>query len=62
MTAPENIRELINRSPMTSFQWTAVGICVALNMLDGFDVLVMAFTAPALSADWKLSGTSLGVA
>jgi benzoate transport len=34
---------------------------VILNMLDGFDVLVMAFTAPALSADWQLKGAELGV-
>ena len=30
-------------------------------MLDGFDVLVMAFTAPAVSADWSLRGAQLGV-
>jgi MFS family permease len=55
------LREIVNRGPMTRFQWTAIGICVALNMLDGFDVLVMAFIGPALSAQWKLSGTKLGM-
>ena len=41
---------------MSPFQWTAIAICVLLNMLDGFDVMVMAFTAPHVSADWGLSG------
>jgi hypothetical protein len=40
------IRRLIDEGPMTRFQVASVAICVALNMLDGFDVLVMAFTAP----------------
>lgn len=46
---------------MSRFQVASIAVCVALNMLDGFDVLVMAFTAPALSADWKLKGAQLGV-
>ena len=46
---------------MSPFQWTAIAICVLLNMLDGFDVMVMAFTAPHVSADWELSGKVLGL-
>ncbi|MDN8613590.1 MFS transporter [Variovorax ginsengisoli] len=45
---------------MTSFQWLAVGICVMLVMLDGFDVLVMAFTASSVAAEWQLNGAQLG--
>lgn len=56
-----SIRDLINQGPMTRFQVVSVAICVIINMLDGFDVLVMAFTAPALSADWQLKGAELGV-
>ena len=32
-----------------------------LNMLDGFDVLVMAFTASEVAREWSLSGAGLGV-
>ena len=46
---------------MSPFQWTAIAICVLLNMLDGFDVMVMAFTAPHVSADWALSGKALSI-
>ena len=57
----DNIHETINRGAMTPFQVTAVIICVVLNMLDGFDVLAMAFTAPRISAEWHLSGKELGL-
>ncbi|MCD0257990.1 MFS transporter [Xanthomonas melonis] len=45
---------------MTPFQWRAVAVCVVLTMLDGFDVMAMAFTAPHVSAEWQLSGKLLG--
>ena len=55
-----SLRELIDERPMCRFQWAAVAVCMALNMIDGFDVLVMAFTAASVSAEWKLSGAQLG--
>lgn len=56
-----DIRKSMDEGPMTPFQWLAVAICTALIMLDGFDVLVMAFTASSVAAEWKLSGGQLGV-
>ncbi|WP_440985239.1 MFS transporter [Xanthomonas sontii] len=47
---------------MSGFQWTAIAVCVLLNMLDGFDVMVMAFIAPHVSEAWRLSGKLLGIA
>ena len=55
------IRDRLDQAPMTSFQWLAVAICTMLIMLDGFDVLVMAFTAASVSAEWGLSGKQLGL-
>ncbi|MFD2354196.1 MFS transporter [Nonomuraea ferruginea] len=46
---------------MSRSQWSAVAVCVLLNVADGFDVLVMSFTAAAVSAEWRLSGTELGL-
>ena len=40
-----DLRDLIGSGPMSTFQLAAVAVCVGLNMLDGFDVLVMSFTA-----------------
>jgi benzoate transport len=56
-----SFRELIRRGPMSRFQVVAVAICVGLNMLDGFDVLVVAFTASSIAAEWKLAGAQLGI-
>ena len=55
-----DIKSTINESPMSRYQIGCVAICVAINMLDGFDVLVMAFTAPSVSAEWGLKGAQLG--
>jgi MFS family permease len=46
---------------MRAHQIAAIAVCVGLNMLDGFDVLVMSFTAAGVSAEWKLSGAQLGM-
>lgn len=50
----------IDHKPMNLFQWSVIGICMIINVIDGFDVLVMAFTASAVSAHWNLTGAQLG--
>ena len=40
---------------MTRFQIGIVALCIAIAGLDGFDVLVVAFTAPAIAKDWSLN-------
>lgn len=54
-------QELIDDGPMSRFQWGAVVACVLLNMIDGFDVLVMAFTGRSVATEWGLSGAELGL-
>lgn len=51
----------INEAPMSRFQWTIVAMCVWLNMLDGFDVMAMAFTAKRVTGYFAISATELGV-
>ncbi|WP_245934307.1 MFS transporter [Bergeriella denitrificans] len=46
---------------MNAFQWLVVAICICLNIIDGFDVLVMAFTASAVAKEWSLSGAQIGL-
>ena len=41
-------REVIRQSPMTARQWIAVVLMIALNALDGFDVLSSALPHRAL--------------
>ena len=45
---------------MTPFQLFAIGVCVCLNMLDGFDILAMSFAASGVKADWQLTDSQLG--
>lgn len=52
--------EEMNTKTMNGFQWFVIGICILLNIIDGYDVLVMAFTASSVSAEWGLSGSELG--
>lgn len=47
--------------PMNAFQISAVAVCVALNMLDGFDVLAMSFAAPSVREAWNLPPDRLGL-
>lgn len=51
----------MKEGPMRPVQVLAVTICVVINMLDGFDVLVMAFTAPSIAAEWSLEPQSVGI-
>jgi benzoate transport len=56
-----DLRRTVDTSPMSRFQIVAVVVCIILNMLDGFDVLAVAFSAAHLSADWHLTGKEIGL-
>ncbi len=60
MAAPDIVADM-KQGPMRPTQILAVTICVVINMLDGFDVLVMAFTAPSIAAEWSLEPQSVGI-
>jgi benzoate transport len=45
----------------TALQLLVVGLCVLINMLDGMDVMVIAFVAPAMAASWHVGFEALGV-
>jgi len=46
---------------MSSYQILTVAICVTINMIDGFDVLAVAFAGPAIAKDWSVPPTALGI-
>lgn len=56
-----DLKQRLEQGPMGAFQCLAIGICIVLNMIDGFDVLVMAFTAASVSAEWQLNGAQIGL-
>jgi len=55
-----DIRALIEDGKVTALQVTVFLVCITMNMLDGMDVLVIAYVAPALAADWSTSPEMLG--
>jgi benzoate transport len=56
-----DIKSRIEAAPMKRTQIGIIAVCAALYMIDGFDVLVMAFSANAVSEYWGLSAGQLGM-
>lgn len=54
-------RQLILDSPMSRAQTGAVALTGALSVLDGFDILSIAFVAPVLARELHLQSNALGV-
>lgn len=46
---------------MTARQWIAVLICVAINIVDGFEILIAGYTAPAVSAEYGFGPAATGL-
>ena len=61
MSETTDIRQLIDENPVSGLQIRVILACFALNMLDGFDVLAIAFTAPTISQEWLLTPYTLGI-
>ena len=49
------------KSPMSTVQVLIVGITVALNALDGFDVASISFASPGIAKEWGIDRGALGV-
>jgi benzoate transport len=61
-SATSPVAAMLAERPMSRLQILAVVISVALNALDGFDVLAITFAAPGISRDWGIGPAELGVA
>ena len=60
-TQMDDPRELIATSPMSALQVSVVGITVALNALDGFDVASISFAGPGIRREWGIDQGALGI-
>lgn len=56
-----DLRQRIDTSPMSSYQWLIIALCTFLNALDGYDVLAISFTSNAVTEEFQLTGTGLGI-
>ena len=54
-------RDVIALSPMSRLQMAVVGITIALNALDGFDILSISFASPGIAAEWGIDRAALGI-
>lgn len=55
-----DIRGFINERRMSAYQWTLVVLCFLIVAIDGMDVAIMGFVAPAILADWHVSKPVFG--
>ncbi|HUQ56070.1 MFS transporter [Lentzea sp.] len=46
---------------MSRVQVRAVALCLVMNVVDGFDLLVTSFAGPSITREWGLSPSSVGV-
>jgi benzoate transport len=54
-------RDLIANSPMSRLQIAVVALTIALNALDGFDVLAISFASPGIAGEWGIGRDALGI-
>lgn len=58
---PTDPRLLLASAPMSARQIFVVAIAVALNGLDGYDVLSIAIASPGISTEWGIDRAVLGI-
>ena len=54
-------RDMIASAPMSRLQWTVIALTIALNALDGFDVLSISFASPGIAQEWGIDRAALGI-
>ncbi len=54
-------RETLNAAAMSRLQYVIVALTVALNALDGFDVMAISFASPGIAVEWKTTMAGLGL-
>ena len=52
---------LLHETKISPMQWVILALCMVASMIEGFDIVVIAYTAPSISQDWALSSSELGV-
>ena len=55
------IRESIDRAPLSRYQMLVISICLLIVLIEGYDLLLMAFSASAVAAEFTLNATQIGV-
>ncbi|HEV8395018.1 MAG TPA: MFS transporter [Vicinamibacterales bacterium] len=61
MTTSADPRDILKNAPMSALQIAVVVITVALNALDGFDVMSISFASPGIATEWGINRAALGI-
>src|SRR5687768_18352050 len=61
MTTSADPRETLKSAPMSALQIFVIVITIALNALDGFDVMSISFASPGIATDWGIDRAALGI-
>lgn len=51
----------LDNSPMSGLQYATIFVCFLMNVLDGTDVLVISYCAPAIAKAWGIGPEALGI-
>ncbi len=51
---------LADNNKTSALQFTTIFICFLMNMLDGMDVMVVSYAAPAIGKEWAISPQAMG--
>ncbi|MEY4384405.1 MAG: hypothetical protein RI995_1947 [Bacteroidota bacterium] len=55
------MKNQLDQKPMSTLQYMVILVCFLMNMLDGMDVMIISYTAPAIAKAWAISPAKLGV-
>ncbi len=55
-----NEGSLFSTNKISTLQFTTIFICFLMNMLDGMDVMVVSYAAPAIGKQWAISPQAMG--
>lgn len=58
---PQEFLAQLAERPMTRFQIGTVLLCQLINILDGFDVVIISYAGPLIAREWGLEPTDLGL-
>ncbi|NKY60586.1 MFS transporter [Nocardia flavorosea] len=55
-----DVAEAIDKAPVSAVQKRAIGLCIAIAVIDGFDAQSIGFAAPRIAEDWETAVSSFG--
>ena len=56
-----NTNAVIDTQPVSRLQYSTILVCFIMNILDGMDVLVISYCAPAIAEAWGVGPEALGI-